>query len=299
MIQTSKSKNIRADCKTEDNLTVQNNARSNMNKHEREQLLFGFNPATVMKDITCCVEDYLCDGFDDLEKRLISSLPNTKNSNQIQHNIDKIWEKMTENVLHNMGNFELYALENIFQIPNDIMIPGEFYGTSTPKYSQEDLECTEKEINSLRKELYLSSRKQKMLKKELYLFKTELNEYKKLINSPNIAQTVDKSLANANIHQRVDCQSEQLLEYGQPQLMVDLQEAVTQSIIFNNESKKLKMLISEYSKKRPINLDRIGKQKTHQNNKRRRSRRWLETNKKKDKESFQRHRDRVAFYPSR
>lgn len=86
---------------------------------ERIKALLGVHPMRLMDDIYNCAHDYLCDGLDCLERSMLETLPDLS-PEKAQQVVDLLQDQLTGRLDRNLDRMELYAIANVFCVPEGI-----------------------------------------------------------------------------------------------------------------------------------------------------------------------------------
>ncbi|EGG19037.1 hypothetical protein DFA_02280 [Cavenderia fasciculata] len=94
----------------------------------RERDFFTYHPLALIDDIKESVYDIIANETNNLDGYLSSH--NVINQNQesasnIVKGTDRVWTMLNDNFKQNLDKFELFTLANIFNIPADLILPGE------------------------------------------------------------------------------------------------------------------------------------------------------------------------------
>lgn len=152
---------------------------------EREKKFFGFHPVEIVDDIITCVEDYLCDGVDVLEKT-ICKLDGCKDKRgDVGQGLDKLLGDVNQTVVKNLDKFELYVLQNIFKTPEwlDASADAEMKqekDTESGNHTAADEEALDVRLSTLRAQLKSSRHMNRTLTTEISSTEAEIEGYQSL-----------------------------------------------------------------------------------------------------------------------
>mmetsp|Transcript_67 Transcript_67/g.118 ORF Transcript_67/g.118 Transcript_67/m.118 type:complete len:238 (+) Transcript_67:34-747(+) len=176
--------------------------------YARETSFLGFPPVAVIDDVINCVEDYLCDGMDVLEKALTKMETLKPLSSEVGQGVDKLLETASKSVSKSLDKFELYTLQNIFKVPAGVKIT-EAEGAEAKVYTAEDQAKIEAETAELRKQVKAAKYLNRAMKQEISELDSEVAQCKELLGentthgllghspSPDTAATVSTIAAGS------------------------------------------------------------------------------------------------------
>jgi len=204
--------------------------------HERERAFWGveLSPISLLDDISNAVTDYVCDGFDNLERELTvgGTHPRTK---EISERVDQMFVRVKKQVDKNMDKFELYTMKNIFAIPVGLQVdqpaPREI-----PQGADQDQKL-DAEIHELRRNLLAGQYMNRSMKKELAQLDSELNACKSVgfVSSRNPLATSFDSQVTAELRRVLAKDKENKAEQSQ------LQQAVQQTPALQNARRRMSL----------------------------------------------------------
>jgi hypothetical protein len=152
----------------------------------RETGFFGFNPVSFVDDAINCVEDYTCDGLDAMEKAVAKLKSFKGRQADVGQSLDRILDQLSKSMNKNLDLFELYALQNILQLPSNLAeLPDPATASSEEASkdvgaSAEDESQLDAELADLRQRVATSKHMQRALRQELVDLEGELQQHEQL-----------------------------------------------------------------------------------------------------------------------
>jgi hypothetical protein len=172
----------------------------------RETALFGFNPVSFVDDAINCVEDYTCDGLDAMEKAVAKLKSFKGRQADVGQSLDRILDQLSKSMNKNLDLFELYALQNILQLPSNLTVPPEPATASSSSDSSphvvpsaQDESYLDAELMDLRGRVAASKHVQRALKQELVDLEEELRQHELLAETMGRAGQVALTSAPASL----------------------------------------------------------------------------------------------------
>ncbi|KYR02669.1 hypothetical protein DLAC_00124 [Tieghemostelium lacteum] len=165
----------------------------NFEMMERETEFFSFHPYTFVDDISESTHDYCADSADFIESCLNGHplFSNQEYKDEIKQGTNKVWEILDDCFTRNLQVYEEFLLENIFRLPEDLILPFEQLtktsniNNNTQNYKSNILD---KELEDLRNQITKINNDNIELKKKTAHINSEIK----------VLKAIEKSLGDTN-----------------------------------------------------------------------------------------------------